>query len=411
MLPLPPRQTLEHGAGWLAAAAGAAIPVSVAATSGLIALAILLGLASGLYARHWRELIVHPVVLAALLLFGWLALSITYTVAPMDEALRLLKKYRELLLIPLLMPLLLDPRVRRWAVHAFIAAMVLTLLLSYGDAVRQLLEFGHLEKDPDAFKHRITQNTLLAFTAYWAWLRAVRDPGRRWLWLALIGFIAFNVFVMVSGRSGQLIFLALVSLALFRRFRWKGLLLSGLLGVLLLGSAFLASDLFRERVVESLEGMQNYQQMDFTKSTAIRISFYPNSLALIEERPLLGHGVGSIEKVYREQVAGTPFPVTGNPHNEFLTVGIQAGIPAMLMLAWLFYCQWRGGRRMPEEQEQLLQGMLVTMVVGCLLNSFLMDSTEGHWYAYFSALLLTAGTRSAVQGTRNGGTEHWNPVS
>jgi O-antigen ligase len=207
---------------------------------------------------------------------------------------------------------------------------------------------------------------------------------------------------MVSGRSGQLVFLALAALALYRRFRWKGFVIAGLLGVVLLGSAYFGSQLFRDRVAESIAGLSNYQAMDFRSSTAKRMSFYPNSLALIAERPLLGHGVGSIRKVYGDHVAGTPFPPTGNPHNEFLTVGIQAGVPAMLLLALLFIVQWRQGRHLAPEDRQLLQGMLVTMVAGSLLNSFLLDSTEGHWYALFSAMFLAAGTSYKMQDARNG---------
>jgi O-antigen ligase len=396
------QQNLVVAAGWSVVAVAAVIPVSVAATSLLVALAILFGLTSGLYARYWRDWFRDPVMLTAMLLLAWLALSLFYTAVPQQEAFRVLKKYRELLLIPLLMPLLLEPRFRQWAMRAFVAAMLLTLVLSYAEAARQLLQNGALVEDPDVFKHRITQNTLLAFTAYWAWLQAERDPGRRLWWLLLIGVIAFNVFVMVSGRSGQLVFLALAALALYRRFRWKGFVIAGLLGAVLLSSAYFGSQLFRDRVAESIAGLSNYQAMDFRSSTAKRMSFYPNSLALIAERPLLGHGVGSIRKVYGDHVAGTPFPPTGNPHNEFLTVGIQAGVPAMLLLALLFIVQWRQGRHLAPEDRQLLQGMLVTMVAGSLLNSFLLDSTEGHWYALFSAMFLAAGTSYKMQDARNG---------
>jgi O-antigen ligase len=379
---------LALGAGWCAVAVAVAIPVSVAATSVFVTAAILTGLAAGLYTRHWRALLTHPAVWFGLLLFAWLALSMTYTAAPVEEAWRLLKKYRELLLIPLLMPLLLEPRIRRWVVRGFVAAMLVTLVLSYVEAFRQLLEYGHLEKDPEVFKHRITQSILLAFTAYWAWLQAERYPAQRGFWLTVVGLIAVNVFVMMSGRSGQVVFLTLATLALYQRFRWKGVLMAGALGGALLGSAYGLSDLFRDRVLETLNGLTSFEAREFKTSTAVRISYYPNSLALIGQRPLLGHGVGSIGPVYREQVAGTPFPATMNPHNEFLAVGIQAGIPAMLMLVAWFASHWRQGRRLPPERWRLMQGVLVTMVVGCLFNSFLMDSTEGHWYALFTALLL-----------------------
>jgi len=388
MNPFVDRALPEKLSGWLVVAVAAAVPISVAATSVFMLLAILAGLVVGQYAGRWRDWFAHPVLITALALFGWLALSVTYSVVSAEASLGVLKKYRELLLIPLLMPLLLDEQVRRRAIFAFMAAMLLTLVLSYLDAARQLWQEGGLVEDPEVFKKRITQSVFLGFAAYWAWLQAEREPARRWLWWLLIGLIAFNVFAMLTGRSGQVVFLALAALILFRRFRWKGFLLTGLLGMLLLGGAYLGSELFRDRVAETLAGLSDFRNMDFTSSTALRISYYPNSLQLIAERPLLGHGVGSILEAYSQQVAGTAFPPTNNPHNEFLALGIQAGLPAVLSFAGLLVLQWRQGRRLPREQAMLLQGFLVTMAVGSLFNSFLMDSAEGHWYALFSALLL-----------------------
>ena len=377
-----------RAAGLAAAATGAAIPVSTSATGVLTALAVLLGLFSGIYARHWRAILAHPIVPPALALFVWLALSLTYTQVPLDEGLRLLKKYRELLLIPLLLPLFVDPRVRRLGLYAFLAAMLVTLAASYADALWQILDSGGIESDPEVFKKRIAQSTLLVFAGYWVAQRLLRDSARGGVWASLLGLVTVNLFVMVGGRTGQVLFLALAVLLLFQRFRWKGLAIGVVGSVVLLASVYLTSAVFRDRVDESLNGLEDYQAADFTTSTALRMSYYPNSLALIAERPLLGHGLGSFTEVYAGQVAGTAFPPTSNPHNEFLLLGVQAGLIGSGLFAALLLLQLRQVRRLPIVERPLAQALVVVMGVGCLLNSFLYDTTEGHLYAYFSALLF-----------------------
>ena len=377
-----------RAAGLAAAATGAAIPVSTAATGVLTTLAVLLGVFSGIYARHWRTILAHPIVPPALALFMWLALSLTYTQAPLDEGLRLLKKYRELLLIPLLLPLFIDPRVRRLGLHAFLAAMLVTLLASYADALWQILDRGGIKDDPEVFKKHIAQGTLLVFAGYWVAQRLLKDPAHWGVWALLLSLITVNLFVMVGGRTGQGLFLALAVLLLYQRFRWKGLAIAAVSSAVLLVSVYLTSAAFLIRLDESLNGLGDYQAGDFSTSTTLRMSYYPNSLALIAERPLLGHGLGSFTEVYAGQVAGTAFPPTSNPHNEFLLLGVQAGLIGSGLFLALLLLQLRQARRLPIIERPLAQALVVVMVVGCLLNSFLYDTTEGHLYAYFSALLF-----------------------
>jgi O-antigen ligase len=387
----------SRAAGMCAVATGAAIPVSASLTAALVSIAVLLALLSGVYVRHWREMTLNPIALTAATLFVWLALTLLYTRAPMEEALWTLKKYRELLLIPLLLPLFLTAETRRWGTAAFLAAMLITLAGSYLDSLRQIVQLGSLQLDPVVFKSRITQSTFLAFTAYWAALRLWSASSRRWLWAALVALIAVDVFFLVGGRTGQVMFLALGILALYQRFRWKGGAIAVAGGVVLLVGASLTSSMFQSRIAETVTSLQDYGKDDFTTATTLRMSYLPNSLELITQHPLLGTGVGSFPKAYAEHVAGTPFPPTVNPHNEFILVGVQSGLPGALLLVLLFAQQYWFARRLPEQERDLAFGMVLTMVLGCMVNSFLLDSTEGHWYALFSAILFSRVRRR--QGT------------
>jgi hypothetical protein len=50
---------------------------------------------------------------------------------------------------------------------------------------------------------------------------------------------------------------------------------------------------------------------------------------------------------------------------------------------------WHLTASLPSPQAWLAQGLIITMSVGCLVNSLLLDSTEGHLFAYFTGLFYS----------------------
>jgi O-antigen ligase len=72
-----------------------------------------------------------------------------------------------------------------------------------------------------------------------------------------------------------------------------------------------------------------------------RLISYDISARLIKEHPLTGVGAGDImdemQKGYDKLYPGTSEELKILPHNQFLTIGLAAGIPAMLLfIAWVF---------------------------------------------------------------------------
>ncbi len=91
---------------------------------------------------------------------------------------------------------------------------------------------------------------------------------------------------------------------------------------------------------------------------------------------------------------GTGKTETRNPHNEFLLITVQIGIAGLAALLWLFWLQWRLAPRLASPLEcHLARGLVLTMIIGCMLNSMLLDHTEGLLYAWLTGLLY-AGLKS-----------------
>lgn len=372
--------------GLTLAAAGLAIPTSVGGASALLGLAFLTGLLTGTYRRQWRALLAHPLAGPALALFAWLLVGCLHGPADWSQALDDVRKYRELLYLLLLLPLFLDARWQRWALYAFLAAMYLTLLLSLAKAWGWAPELGKTAGEFVIFKNRITQNTLMALTAYWTALRLLDGGPRRFWWALPLALMAYDIFFLVGGRTGHLVFLVLLVLLLFQRYRWRGLAAGILAAALLAGSLYLGSGIVRERLQEVEQ--ESSAQGELT-SSALRIRYLRNSLDLVLERPLLGFGTGAFSSAYQDWVAprGAADPPTSNPHNEFLRLGVTGGLTGMGLFIWLLLAQWRCADRLAPQQRALAQALVATMAVGCLFNSFLYDHTEGHLWAFLSAVL------------------------
>jgi O-antigen ligase len=75
-------------------------------------------------------------------------------------------------------------------------------------------------------------------------------------------------------------------------------------------------------------------------------------------------------------------------------IGVQAGLIGMALYLYLLGRQWWETRHLTGEEQLMARALVLTMAVGCLLNSFLLDHTEGHLYAYLTALLFAPLLRS-----------------
>jgi O-antigen ligase len=109
---------------------------------------------------------------------------------------------------------------------------------------------------------------------------------------------------------------------------------------------------------------------------------------------LFGTGTGSFAMSYAEQVKGTGSVASKNPHNDFMLITVQTGVFGLAALLWLLWQQWRLAPLLPTPLERgLAQGLVVMMGITCMLNSALLDHTEGLLYAWLTALLY-AGLKS-----------------
>jgi O-antigen ligase len=389
----PPR--MERSAAVIVILLGCAIPISTALSSLLLAAYLLIFILSSNFHQKLEQIRKLGPALAALALFSWMVLATTYGPASLDEAKRYLVKYLDLAFIALLAPAFVNRRIRQFGLLTMGAVMVVTLLLSLLGAVGVI--DGKAENAALVFKGQITQNLLLAYFGFalLATADAVQNPRSRLL-LRLIAGIAFaDVLFLGQGRTGYAVVAALTLFYLSWHWRWRGVGIFLVVLGLVASLAIASSSSIGQRIGLALDELHRWQpsHTDPNSSTGLRLDFYKNSLEIISEQPIFGVGTGGMIKTYRHHIEGTDKLFTMNPHNEYLLVTLQQGLVGLVLLLAIFLTQWGHADRLKSPTEaMLMRGLVVTMVIGCLFNSLLLDHTEGLAYAWMTALLL-GGTR------------------
>jgi O-antigen ligase len=400
-----PAERAHRAALWILVAIGFSIPISTALDNLLVAALLLCWIASGRYGEKWGALRTNPFVLIPCGLFLLYLAGSAYSVGDAKDILRALDKAAVILLVPVLVALQPPRQFQDRAVCAFMVAMLLTLALSLLVWLGLVPEGGVIKgirEDPSVFKMHITHGVLMAFAALLFTLKAseARHQGIK-LFLALAAALAaFDALFLVHGRTGQLVLLTLAAYALISWLRWRGLLTA-----VALGSAFAAtvsalpSSALHERVESTIAEIQDWRSGKPVQLRNMRLETWGNSLEIVRENPLLGVGTGGFAAAYAEKVRGSSMLAVGQPENQYLLTTVQLGVLGLAALLALFAVQWHLAARLATLTDtRLARGLVLTMVVGCLFNSFLLDHTEALFYAWLSGLLYAGLRPTASRG-------------
>ena len=368
------------------------ITMPIALANGASILFLISWLLSGDYSKKFQIIKETPFALLSLLLFLLFFIGAFYSEVATGEALSILKKYREFLLIPLILSVFTDKTWQRHAYMAFMLSVTISIVLSYikwmgwiqiGDPLLNSTFRGHIF-------HSI-------YVSLYIYLLAVIYQKKDFLIfqtlkiqkiaiIILMAIAAVNLFYLSIGRTGYVIFFSLLMLFLFYKYKRniKVLILSGFVVVLMVILTYHFSQIFNERINIALSDITKYQNNDANTSLGMRFIFYQSAIEIIKQKPILGHGTGTFKQAQIKVLKQKNIPdlyIISHPHNEYLMVTIQLGLVGLLLLLVVWYKQWT---YRPSGFDQYLlerQGLLLTLVVGCLFNSLIYDSAEGFMYA------------------------------
>lgn len=403
------RKTALSVADGAAILVAASLPWSTSATSVLVVIWII-ALIPTLQVSALKEQCITSYGGAPLLLCGLSLMSLAWTAADYKEALSALVPFVRLLAIPLLIVQFRDSKNAHLVFGAYLIACVVLLAVSFVSIVVPSVVPALGMKYPGVpVKDRIVQGGEFALCGFGLLLWA----GTTWaahrythllITLSLTALFFVGILCLDTARTELIIFAVLFALIFYRWLGWKGIPVGLSIAASIFALAWMSSPTFRSRVAHVSWELQQYYQYNRATSAGDRLEWWRKSLDFVRERPLIGHGVGSIRPLFAASAVGengVSALVTANPHNQYFAVAIELGLVgvAALLAMWASHIQlFRAVAGLP------WLGMIVVVqnIVGSLFNSHLFDFTQGWTYIFgvgvFGGLAVSP-TRSRLTAT------------
>ena len=403
----------RHGemADWLVVAVAISLPWSTSAASILIVLWLIVVFPTLSIESVRREVMTAagglPALLWVLAVIGMLLAQVSWS-----ERLLGLRGFNKLLLIPLLLAYFRCSQRAKWGVLAFCVSAAILLVLSFGVMSSPGGLWGREKADAGVpVKDYLSQSEIFTLCAVGLLRQAIELWRMRrvksalvLIFLAMAFFV--NVIYVATARTTLIVILALLLLLGFRQFSWKRILVGGIVGSLIASLVCASSPYVRGRLAHIIHEAHDYRAGNVVTSVGLRLEYWHKSIEFIAAAPLIGHGTGTIETLFRRSAtddAGSPSLITGNPHNQILAVAIQLGLIGTIALV----AMWIAHLALFRENTLIsCFGLIVVAqnIVSSLFNSHLFDFTQGWIYVFGVGMLggaVLGGKAITVAGKDN----------
>lgn len=400
------------------------LPFSTALTMIFSTFGVLFGL-MGFDWGAFKKVMLSPIAILSVALFAWLALSMLWSIAPRDELIEGISKYRKLLYVPLVAMLLVSTRIKPWFLMNFFVVGCLVVCLGSLSSTFGLWE--HLigpqlagggwglggtpsqhwfyigpPEAPTFGRAYIAQGAFLVFSATYligVLLQTCGDQRKsvldvRILVLTLVILTMVLVVLNLGGRTGYVLLFVGLLLWVLKLAQWRRWKLS--VGLLLASITIVAGYVgLNQRVVErtqaAITDVTQYRESGALTSQGLRLRFWEAGLRAGLERPLQGWGVGSYAEVFSRDER-QPIELRESrphPHSEYLLQFVQGGVFSVLAILalGLYLCRsLLSGTKEPLQISAILLGILFLVDAG--FNSVIWDLGEGHFLVVTLSFIL-----------------------
>jgi O-antigen ligase len=362
-------------------------------------------LISGKYSEKFKLIYKNPAAISVLILFSFYCIGSIYSSGNIKESGTFLLKYAKLLIIPIIISVVRTKKIRHNGMNAFLFGALILLSISYFKWLGIIPMNLGLHDLPDnsqgylAFKNRIAHNILMSFLMFVFFCKAYFDKTQwRWVWLVIALLSLIDLMYLVGGRSGQIIalcFVLFLPLYFYGKEAYKYLLIAAI-SIFMLHKQL--EPLMPGRLLETSQEVSEHKSDEHLTSAGIRLEMYKNTLSLIKQSPFIGYGTGALRHEYNKlaNTQDTLLKDVPNPHNQYLLTFFELGIAGLAALIFMFYRFWQHSNviaRSDTYAGMYLKGVVLTIAIGSMFNSLLLDATEGKFYCVLTGLLLSAYTK------------------
>ncbi len=371
-----------------------------------VALMVLGFVFSGNFSHKWRLVRSNAVSWAAIGLFIVIAASATYSVAAAEQVRYAVLAYSKLLFIPVFIALIDSPQWRQRCWNGYVFGML--VLLAHVYAANWLtIPWTRASTSAHAvnqgvFQHYIAQTLVIAFFSVTCLHQArfARTNRNRLIWLLLSVLAALSITNLSIARTGQVTLLMAMLTLLVISVPGRWVLPSAVALIIAALLVVLSSSTMQERFHQAYQEIAEFQFKNDYTSVGARLQMWNVSVKLIQDKPLLGHGVGSYTPLAKAAFADDTMCAIGcaQPHNQYLLFGVETGVVGILAFVGLMVSALVVWRRLPD-QNPLIPVYVVILALTCLSDSGLFVRAQAYFFVPILGLLASGPLRAETQTT------------
>ena len=371
------------------------MPLTVFGANLIIVLIVILWALTGNYKSKIDQIIKSKVLIASILFFILHIVGLLWT-EDLRWGLHIIHKmWYFLLLFPILYTLVKKEHIRYY-ISAFLLAIFFTEVLSYLVWFEIIPPFKNASVyNPTPFMSHISYNPILAFSIYLILHELLFNKSVSKFKLVFYSFLSvsmsINMFI-TGGRAGQVMFFTMLCIIIFQYFNYKkliSLVVSIVVVISFFYIAFNTSEIFHNRVTETLTNIENFET---NKNTSVgeRIVFAMNSWEIIINNPIIGSGTGDFPIEYKKiNMQNTPELTNAtNPHNMYVLILVQLGIIGLISFLSIIFYQIKFSILSKDRfiRETGLALPLLFLII-MLSDSYLLGHYTTLMYIFFSSFL------------------------
>lgn len=198
--------------------------------------------------------------------------------------------------------------------------------------------------------------------------------------LLTLGSVAALLWVLYSRTAW---FIVLVCLVVGLVHQWRARRLHQWLALGAAAALALAAGMFippvKDRLALGATEVANAYEgkaVNMTSSWGIRFRMYSETVDMIRQRPVTGWGIGGWSTEWKRRVDG-PLATVNMPHNDFLWMGAQTGVPGVIALFLMVAAGLPAAWRRHDKRGRMAVVALLAMLMAMVTNSALRDAAIG----------------------------------
>lgn len=325
-------------------------------------------------------------------------ISIFYSKAPFIVALVTAKKNIWLLLMPFFFSLFNSKKMITSAQRCFLAAMLITLALSYLK-IFGLLHLTSNFTNASVFKDHIIQGFLMVFAACIILSNINKNSKYRFIYAIITLLILINVLCLAHGRFAYFLVLLLILLWCLSYFTLKKAVVVFSFCLVIIIIAFFSSNTLNAQMHRTFKSIHLYLKHDqagpehpaSNTSFAIRINEAKVCLEHINTKNIFqGLGSGSISAIFANSKIEKKSPQEHTLIDSgYINMLMQRGLAGILYFIFFIVILWREFSLLPKNYKLQGQFFLLSLTLGLFLNTWLTEVTISHLFSVFVILYLS----------------------